>query len=68
MRKTPLVFAALAALTLGACSDSGTDQTQTQSIDQKAEPAMQENAPAAVPKKTDEGPTDEYGQPVAPAE
>ncbi|MBZ0163072.1 MAG: hypothetical protein K8H74_10210 [Notoacmeibacter sp.] len=63
MRKTPLIVAALAALTLGACSDSGTDQTQTQSIDQNTEPAMQENAPAAVPEQTDE-----YAPPAAPAD
>ncbi len=54
MRMIPLILAAASALALAACSDTGQDQTQTQSIDQGSEPAMQEYAPGAAPEKTDE--------------
>ncbi len=67
MRITPLVVAALTALTLSACSDSSTDRTQTKSIEQGTEPVMRDDAPAAVPEPTDENQTDEYTQPAAPA-
>ena len=67
MRKLVLAsLSGLALLSVAACSDSGTDNTQTQSVDPATEQPMQQD-PAANPGTDATGTMQQEPAPTEPA-